>query len=83
MTMLGGWYVYDALGEKLSFKVRPLEEFNVQYLTTGYYGSLYRLLPISGVEGDVYKRQPTYLTSMARSGARSTPEKRESWEWRG
>lgn len=52
MTMLGGWYVYDALGEKLSFKVRPLEEFNVQYLTTGYYGSLYRLLPISGVEGD-------------------------------
>lgn len=52
MTMLGGWYVYDALGEKLSFKVRPLEEFDVQYLTTGYLGSLYQMLPIGGVQGD-------------------------------
>ena len=52
MTMLGGWYVYEALGEKLSFGVRSLEEFNVQYLTTEYLGNLYQLLPISGVKGD-------------------------------
>ena len=53
VTSLGGYYLYNELAGKLGKTPSGMSGFDVTYAGYGFYGSLYKEMPMDGVKSDV------------------------------
>ncbi len=53
LTALGGYYVYTALGARMGFSPRPLDQFEVENLPQSYYGELYSRCAYKDISPDL------------------------------
>lgn len=80
LTALGGFYLYTALGPKLLEGIaRPaLSDYDIEYIKTDYYGSLYDISPYKDAKADSllvfrYTRNSReYLVTKEQDGAVKT-----------
>lgn len=52
LTPLGGYYLYKNLSQKLGFYPQDLDDFNVKYYATDYFGELFAETGYRDIEGD-------------------------------
>lgn len=52
LTPLGGYYLYKNLSQKLGFYPQDLDDFNVEYYATDYFGELFSETGYRDIEGD-------------------------------
>lgn len=53
LTSLGGYYLYSVLGERMGQEVRPLSEFDIEYVLDDYTGGVYETSPYKNVRPDL------------------------------
>lgn len=52
LTIYGNYYVYQSLGERLGFRAKSMNAYNISHLRHQYEGALTRLVPYSGTAPD-------------------------------
>ncbi len=53
LTMLGGYYCYSAIGDRMSFEIVPRTTFNIEYAEDEYYGELSEITNYKGTTPDI------------------------------
>lgn len=52
LTSLGGYYLYSNLSQKLGFYPQKLDDFNVEYYASDYFGELFKTTGYRDIQGD-------------------------------
>ena len=52
LTPLGGYYLYSNLSQKLGFYPQKLDDFNVEYYASDYFGELFETTGYRNIKGD-------------------------------
>lgn len=53
LTPLGGYYIYSVLGDKLDASVRTIDNYTIEYVLDGYFGTLHTKFPYARVQPDL------------------------------